>query len=217
MFNEHNPGHPFEESYFLAGLIYPVLPLYEDFEVDESTGNKISEGMALGIDPTVRFRLIDRRGKQYYYCRQWAKLRREERSSIKNSAMLRRGMYAGIPKEMIEKTVWDALKNMAINADETRDVTLDEKLAFIKKYISRITIDATGNMVIRVRFEARPKAGCYVGRWVNGSTLFQKLRDLTDANIETSIEIIKRTEVGDDLSRLYDLLLTDKLGGLITL
>lgn len=211
MHDSDNPNFSTEELHFLAGLLYPVLPLYEDFEIDESTGIKISEGMALGIDPTVRFRLIDRRGKQYYYCRQWARLRREERSSIKNSSMLRRGMYAGIPKEIIEKTVWDALESMAINTDETRDVTSYDKSAFIRKNISRITIDSAGNMVIRVRSQAKPEAGCYVGRWINGSTLFQKLRDLTDTNIETSIEIIKRTDVGDDLSKLYDLLLTNEL------
>jgi len=209
MFNEHNPGHPFEESYFLAGLIYPVLPLYEDFEVDESTGKTISEGMALGIDPTVRFRLIDRRGKQYYYCRQWAKLRREERSSIKNSAMLRRGMYAGIPREMIEKTVINALEKITANSDELTE----GMLAFINKYVARITIDAAGNMIIRVRFHARPQAGCYVGRWINGSTLFQKLGALGGADFETSVEIIRRPELGNQISRLYDVLLTDELEG----
>lgn len=213
MHDSNNLNFSIEELHFLAGLLYPVLPLYEDFEVDESTGKKTSEGIAWGIDPTVRFRLIDRRGRQFYYCRQWAKLRREERSSIKNSATLRKGMYAGIPKEMIEKTVWDALKNIVTNPDETIDVTSDDTSSFIKKYISRITIDSSGNMVIRVRSQAKPEAGCYVGRWISGSTLFQKLKALTDAKIETSIEIIKRTDVGDDLSRLYDLLLTNELEG----
>jgi len=165
------------------------------------------------IDNTIRFRLIDRRGRQYYYCRQWARLRREDQSSIKVSSLRRKGMYAGIPKEMIEKAVWDALESMPINPDETRDVTSDDKSAFIKKYISRITIDSAGNMVIRVRLEARPDSGCYAGRWINGSTLFQKLRALTGANIETSIEIIKRTEMGEQISRLYDILLTDELEG----
>jgi hypothetical protein len=213
MFDSYNPGHPFEESYLLAGLIYPMLPLYEDFEIDESTGEKISEGMAWGIDPIVRFRLIDRRGRQYYYCRQWARLRREDQMSTKGSSLRRKGMYAGIPKEMIEKAVWDALESMPINPDETRDVTSDDKSAFIKKYISRITIDSAGNMVIRVRLEARPEAGCYAGRWINGSTIFQKLRALTATNLEASIEFIRRPEIGDQISRLYDILLTDELEG----
>ena len=213
MYDAQHPDHPLEESYLLAGLLYPVLPLYEDFEMDESTGKTISEGMAWGINPSVRFRLIDRRGRQYYYCRQWARLRREELISVKNSAMLRRGMYAGIPKEIIEKTVWAALKNMATNPEELTDGKSEDKMAFIEKYIARISIDSAGNMMIRARFEARPDSGCYAGRWINGSTLFKKLRALTDANIETSIEFIRRPDVGDQISRLYDMLLTDELEG----
>ena len=210
MYDAHNPSRPLEEPYLLAGLIYPVLPIYEDFEIDESTGKTISEGIAWGINPSVRFRLIDRRGRQYYYCRQWARLRREDQSSTKSSSLRRKGMYAGIPKEMIEKAVWDALERIAANPEELTDGKSENRLAFIKKYIARISIDSAGNMRIKARFNAKADAGCSIGGLAKGSTIFKALTDVT---IEASIEIIKRPEMEEALSRLYDLLLTNELEG----
>ncbi len=61
----------------------------------------------------------------------------------------------------------------------------DDKLAFIHKYINRITIDPYGNIQIRGKFDiAKDNKGCYP-RWSKGSVVMDKIKSDNFSSVAT--------------------------------
>jgi DNA invertase Pin-like site-specific DNA recombinase len=107
------PGRPVKGTYLLSGLVYPLLPVGEDLEVDNCTGEAVSNGEAWGINPKIRFRTINKNGVLCYYCGQWGELRREEGVYIMGDGRRHKKQFALIQKDTLENKVWDALEKMA--------------------------------------------------------------------------------------------------------
>jgi DNA invertase Pin-like site-specific DNA recombinase len=109
------PGRPRKGTYLLSGLVYPVLPLGEDLETREETGETVSNGEAWGTNPKIRFRAMSKNGIPCYYCKKWGELRRKEGIYIKGQGKRHRKQFSLIPKEKLENIVWNALEKMAEN------------------------------------------------------------------------------------------------------